>query len=1002
MKAKISLFLFVLTFQTVLFGQEKLKAVFNDQINPAAPAAKPFIDFDGKGFIINGKHTFLTSGSIHYPRVPSLLWKDRLLRMKRGGFDAVETYNFWNFHETRENEWDFSGDKDFGKFLETAQKLGMYSIVRVGPYVCAEWDLGGFPIWLKFKPAFKVRTNDSVYLKWNDHWYDKILPIVANHQISKGGNVIMVQLENEHPMGWGVVKNNPYFTHLQAQAEKNNIEVPWFFSGLHHGGPPSTNNANTATRTNPWFTTEFWSGWFDAYRTLGEKRLRNIDQANWEIQAHAGGGYNFYMIHGGTNFETWNDNSGAASYDYGTAIGQAGDLRLMYYRMKRANLFAKSFPTIIGNATNEVDNYKDFASGKSVEILGAPKSADGTFVFIRNFSNTEATATYKNGDTFRMSSYGIYPIPVDVNISNNLKIASSTLPVFGIARNENTTTLIVYGQPGDKGNMVLNMNGKTRVTSNSKAIKANTNNSESVTLQVNIPANGTEECLLSSGTETVRILAINQDLSLYTWILGDAGKQFVVCGSSFVRDLQIKNNKTSVIIERPYSEVSPQRIAVYGSKSQSWNLKVKADISLATKPAPAFSKWQMAESPETTTDFDDSKWLATDSVMDMGADGNISAFGWYRTTINAPAATEAIMKLKYSNNIEIFVNGKHASEAKGIAKLNLAAGKNTISILASHTGRDKEYLYMGALCNHNDKGIFGKVTLEMNGTTTQLKGWKMRGNASITAPETKSWAEVSTSNGAPSFFKTTFKAPRPGNVGPNPVYRVSYKGLTRGTMWINGHNLGRYPEKIRLNTLYIPECWLNNNENSLVIFDETGANPSQIELIADKVESREIIEVSEVVTSATPIVVSQEYPPRNLSAQNIGNIAFGKPVTASSIANSTLAEAITDGDLNSDWAAVNNEPNAWFTVDFQKLEAIKVIEINWNIPARNYKYTVEASNDNVNWTKIGDQTTAVPTSPDSPSELSRLNLTGESYRYIKVTINESKSMRVAEMKVFGK
>ena len=173
-------------------------------------------------------------------------------------------------------------------------------------------------------------------------------------------------------------------------------------------------------------------------------------------------------------------------------------------------------------------------------------------------------------------------------------------------------------------------------------------------------------------------------------------------------------------------------------------------------------------------------------------------------------------------------------------------------------------------------------------------------------------------------------------------------------------------------------------------------------MAADKVESREIIEVSEPVTSTTPIVVSQEYPARNLRAQNVGNIAFGKPVTASSVANSTLAEAITDGDLNSDWAAVNNEPNAWFTVDFQKSEAIKVIEINWNIPARNYKYTVEASNDNVNWTKIGDQTTAVPTSPDSPSELSRLNLTGESYRYLKVTINESKSMRVAEMKVFGK
>ena len=189
-------------------------AMANDELYPPAPAAQSAIQIDGQGFIIHGQRTYIASGCIHYPRVPRALWRDRMLRLKRAGFNTVQTYAFWNFHEPRENEWDFSGEKDIGAFLDTAQELGLYATVRVGPYVCAEWDSGGYPIWLKFKPPFKVRTADPGFLAWNDHWYDKILPIVAKHQIHKGGNVIMVQLENEHPQGWGTVSGSPYFDHL--------------------------------------------------------------------------------------------------------------------------------------------------------------------------------------------------------------------------------------------------------------------------------------------------------------------------------------------------------------------------------------------------------------------------------------------------------------------------------------------------------------------------------------------------------------------------------------------------------------------------------------------------------------------------------------------------------------------------------------------------------------------------------------------------------------------
>ncbi len=435
---------------------------------------------------------FCHSGSIHYPRVPSQLWQDRLLRLKQANFAAVETYTFWNYHEPQKNEFDFSGEKDFGKFLETAQRLGLYARVRVGPYVCAEWDSGGYPIWLKFEPAFTVRENNPEWLKWNDHWYDKVLPIVAKHQINHGGNVVMVQLENEHPQGWGVVTNNPYFKHVNEVAEKFGLEVPHFMSGQHHGASPMPGNLNSANRSNPWITTEFWVGWYNTYGVLGDDRNREIESAIWTIIAHGGGGYNFYMLHGGTDFETWNNDEVGASYDDGAVIGQTGDLRPMYYRMKRQNQLTQSFPDIFANGNDVLDGYKDLATGPGVQILGARKSqrGAGTFIFVKNSKTNETTvATFKSGETLKLQPTGVYPLPHDVLLADGIRLTDATLPVLGAARNGKAVTIMVYGPAGESGRISLSSASGIKsesLDSASKNITATLSDGNLVTLNITI------------------------------------------------------------------------------------------------------------------------------------------------------------------------------------------------------------------------------------------------------------------------------------------------------------------------------------------------------------------------------------------------------------------------------------------------------------------------------------------------------------------------------------
>src|SRR6185437_2741590 len=378
----------------------------NDHIFPAAVSARPFIDFDKSGFLIHGQRTFLVSGGIEYARVPRALWADRLLRLKRAGFNCVEIYTFWNFHEPREGVFDFTGDHDLGAFLQLVKTMGMYAIVRVGPYYCAEWDLGGYPLWLKFKPGIRVREPNAVFESAVGRFFDRLLPIVAANQINHGGAVILVQLENEHPSGWGTEMPNAYFTWLQHEVLAHGIEVPYFFSGLHHSSDPAGDalNFDDVSRPNPWMTTEFWSVWYNGYGS-GPAEAALFERRTWKVIARGGNGYNCYMGHGGSNFGYKNSDGDAASYDYGAAVGQGGDLRPIYYTFKRAAYFARSFASLLENSVG--DTVRGLVVGDSVRV-NERRGPEGEIVFLDNAASRFERVVV-GGDTVKLAPGEIFP-----------------------------------------------------------------------------------------------------------------------------------------------------------------------------------------------------------------------------------------------------------------------------------------------------------------------------------------------------------------------------------------------------------------------------------------------------------------------------------------------------------------------------------------------------------------------------------------------------------------
>jgi hypothetical protein len=760
------------------------------------------IRYDGHCFTIDGKDTFIRSAAFHYFRVPRELWRDRFQKIKDAGFNTVETYVPWNWHE-RDMP---AGLEDFSKvdlsefeaWLKMAQdEFGFYTIVRPGPFICAEWAGGGYPRWLaKFGPGkgdeFWLRSGDDSHIAWSVHWYEAVCKVFAREQITrkpKGAKgIILVQIENEYDHDKSREKIK-VLRALYEAAKKAGIEVPIFtcltrecraskdpelsqvfdmdnYYVAQNAAPSCAERMVSLRATQPdapGFVMELQGGWFSLVGgSLAEEHYSDARHYNAiSLMSLLGGatGLNTYMFVGGTHFGGWQARGQTTSYDYNAPIRESGQLSPKYVVAEGINQFIRENKTQLLRS-----------EGGPCELQGAPANLfggirvgpDGTrFVFLDNTDPRK-------------------PVSGKVTVVPG-KIATPTGPIYNIDQN---------------GNRVL--------------IKA--------------------DAAAADRTPNIPPFEVSYDL-------GPLGAKALVIPPGKTPAEGVWYPKAQKPIATPAKLPAPVRIA-----------------SALEKNDPLDGKWEKLPDGKSLPELgvSDQRYVLYRSRVTLSADDarkltKLLVNSFSRDIVSAQVNGQLAKRLHPSDAYAAAATRNKATSFTRIGPDDfdnrfdvaglLHAGANEIVLLYENIGFEHGYIPMEELSGIHKAGLSENetaiarpldwdVATDLGGITA---GW--------TRPDfdPKDWKKVAldTTESVPrkgngiepkakqdallTWYRLEFDLPASAAAKSTP-WRLLIKASGNGYMWLNGHDIGRHWEEGPQREYYLPECWLNfAGKNVLVL-----------------------------------------------------------------------------------------------------------------------------------------------------------------------------------------
>ncbi|PON71842.1 Glycoside hydrolase [Parasponia andersonii] len=716
----------------------------------AATSFSANVTYDHRALVIDGKRRVLISGSIHYPRSTPEMWPELIQKSKDGGLDVIETYVFWNIHEPTRGQFDFEGRKDLVRFVKAVADAGLYVHLRIGPYVCAEWNYGGFPLWLHFIPGIMLRTDNEPFKAEMKRFTAKIVDLMKEEKLyaSQGGPIILSQIENEYgniDAAYGSAAKS-YINWSATMALSLDTGVPWVMCQQSDAPDPIINTCNgfycdqfTPNSNNkPKMWTENWTGWFLSFGgAVPYRPVEDLAFAVARFYQRGGTFQNYYMYHGGTNFgRTTGGPFIATSYDYDAPIDEYGHVR----QPKWGHL--KDLHKVIKQVEGALVATNPTISSLGTNLEAAVyRTGSACVAFLANVGTTsDATVTF-NGNSYNLPAWSVSILP-------------------------------------DCKNVVIN------------------------TAKINSVS------MIPSFTRQSLINDVDSSKSL---------------GSAW-----------------------------------SW---INEPVGISKDDA--FTKPGLLEQINTTADQSDYLWYS----LSIEVKGDEPYLDGSQTDLHVESLGHAL---------NAFINGKLAGSGRGNSgnskvsveiSVTLVPGKNTIDLLSLTVGLQN----YGAFFDKTGAGITGPVKLRSakSGTSVDLSSqqWTyqigLKGEElDLPSKDSSQWSQSTLPKKQPlTWYKTTFDAP----AGSSPV-ALDFTGMGKGEAWVNGQSIGRYwPTYAASNNgctdtcnyrgsfssnkclkncgkpsqelYHVPREWLKPSGNTLVLFEETGGDPTQISFATRQIES---------------------------------------------------------------------------------------------------------------------------------------------------------------------
>ena len=712
---------------------------------------------------IPGGKALVLAAEFDYARLPRELWPQRMRLARLAGFNALTIPVPWAYHEPQPGDFLFQGPRDVAHLLDLCHRENLWAIVRAGPYLGGDWELGGLPPWLAVWMTHP-RAADQEFLAACDHWFERLAPLIAERQAHRGGSVIAVEVERvANPAGMGetaaagpeqrvYTAEQAYFDRLSELLRSLGIEVPIVAGCAAEGDrevaagdlAPDARATLRLGKARPWGEEDVVVDRSAEIPALIARGARRLDCQSF---------------FGGTDFDFQAAEGLAARLDRGAPVGEAGDVRPTFFALQSWLLWAQSAAPLVLEGRCEATSIPTSDGGHlPVRRFASPA---GELLMVENRRGVAQTVDVAVGDSsptierVRIAARSAWPIVRNWKLSDSIAVEGCAGPLIHAGSVAGRRLLIAAVPPGEARTIAFRTATTPRVEIGDRAFTAT---SGGCVLRMTGSLDGAPQSFRFTAREGVQVVAVPDPMAAKTWCLNVhareagstvsmAGCDALLMGGDAILDVATSPSGLARIVVGSQSPSATFRLycdadsrlatsrgrAVFASEGCYWT--IRPDAKATSPPAPLLGRWEQRDDRDVMLSGDVTPWtLGSEPRPVEQLPATVpSPYSWYRTALEVPDASTYTLRLGgIGDRATVFLNGLRLGSVEGAhcdeIAFELPAGRFALSIMVEHDGRDDLSRAPWPIPEHCFKGLRPPAILVEGGPRWPIPWWQFVAN----------------------------------------------------------------------------------------------------------------------------------------------------------------------------------------------------------------------------------------------------------------------------------